>query len=93
MIFCGAGGHAKVVIEAWMASGGKITAVYDDNESIKTILGKSVSGKYQPGKFPDVKLLITIGNNKVRKEVSTKVSNPFGKVIHPINDHFTFCKG
>lgn len=83
MIFYGAGGHAKVVIEAWMASGGKVTAVYDDNESIKTLLGKSVSGKYQPNKFPDTKLLITIGNNKIRKDISSKVGNAFGKVIHP----------
>ncbi|MEI9919971.1 MAG: acetyltransferase [Bacteroidota bacterium] len=83
MIFYGAGGHAKVAIEAWMASGGKITAVYDDNDSIKTILGKNVDGRYQQGKFPDETLLIAVGNNKIRKEIAGKVSHRFGSIIHP----------
>jgi sugar O-acyltransferase (sialic acid O-acetyltransferase NeuD family) len=83
MIFYGAGGHAKVVIEAWIASGGKVAAVFDDNESIKTLLGKSVSGKYQPDKFRETTLMITVGNNKIRKEIAVRVRNPFGKVIHP----------
>ena len=80
MVFYGAGGHAKVVIEAWMASGGKITAIYDDNESIKSILDKSVQGKYQPS---GEQLVITVGNNSIRQKVVGAIKNPFGKVIHP----------
>jgi len=83
MIFYGAGGHAKVVIEAWIASGGKVSAIYDDNEKIRSLLGKSVNGKYSPDKFADVKLVITVGDNNIRKEIAAKVTNSFGKVIHP----------
>lgn len=83
MIFYGAGGHAKVVIEAWMASGGKVTAIFDDNEKIKSLLGKSVNGKYSANKFPDSKLLITVGQNTTRRDIAAKVANAFGKVIHP----------
>lgn len=83
MIFYGAGGHAKVVIEAWIASGGKVTAIYDDNESIKILLGKSVSGRYKSEAFPQTKLHVSIGNNSIRKKIAHVVTNPFGTVIHP----------
>lgn len=83
MIFYGAGGHAKVVIEAWLANGGKVTAVYDDNESIRIILGKSVSGKYKPNALAGTSLVITVGSNKIRREITMEVTHPYGKVIHP----------
>jgi sugar O-acyltransferase (sialic acid O-acetyltransferase NeuD family) len=83
MIFYGAGGHAKVVIETWMASGGKVTAIYDDNESIRILIGKSVSGRYKPGVFPDSKMVIAIGNNTIRRDVAQSVQNKFGIVKHP----------
>lgn len=83
MIFFGAGGHAKVVIETWIASGGKVTAIYDDNESIKALLGKSVSGRYNPAAFPNSKLVISIGNNSTRRDVARIVQNHFGIVKHP----------
>lgn len=83
MIFFGAGGHAKVVIETWMASGGKVTAIYDDNESIKTLLGKSVSGRYKPDAFPESNLIISIGSNSIRKNVAPLIQNPFGLAKHP----------
>jgi sugar O-acyltransferase (sialic acid O-acetyltransferase NeuD family) len=83
MIFYGAGGHAKVVIETWMASGGKVTAIYDDDESIKILLGKSVGGRYNPGAFPDTTLVIAIGNNTTRKQVAHAIQNKFGIVKHP----------
>jgi sugar O-acyltransferase (sialic acid O-acetyltransferase NeuD family) len=82
MIFYGAGGHAKVVIEAWITGGGKITAIFDDNEMIKTLLGNGVNGKYSPATFPDASLVITVGNNKIRQAIARAVSHPFGKVIH-----------
>jgi sugar O-acyltransferase (sialic acid O-acetyltransferase NeuD family) len=83
MIFYGAGGHAKVVIEAWMASGGKVTAIYDDNEGIRILLGKSVSGKYSNDKFPESTLIITVGSNSARRDIAARVRRTFGTVIHP----------
>jgi sugar O-acyltransferase (sialic acid O-acetyltransferase NeuD family) len=83
MIFYGAGGHAKVVIEAWIASGGKVTAIYDDNEKIKNLLGKSVNGVYTSTTHTDNKLVIAVGNNNIRRDIAHRVSHAFGKVIHP----------
>jgi sugar O-acyltransferase (sialic acid O-acetyltransferase NeuD family) len=83
MIFYGAGGHAKVVIEAWIASGGEVTAIFDDNDKIKTLLGKSITGVYSAAAFPGSKLVITVGNNNIRRDIAHRVKNPFGKVIHP----------
>ena len=83
MIFYGAGGHAKVVIEAWIASGGKVTAIFDDNDSVKNLLGKSVSGAYLPSSFPDATAVITVGNNITRRTMAHRVKHVFGKVIHP----------
>lgn len=83
MIFYGAGGHAKVVIETWIASGGKLTVIYDDDESIKMLLGKSVNGRYNPSAFPDSKLVIAIGNNSTRKAIAGSVKHNFGTVHHP----------
>jgi sugar O-acyltransferase (sialic acid O-acetyltransferase NeuD family) len=83
MIFYGAGGHAKVVIEAWSASGGKVTAIYDDDIAIKTILGQPVGGRYKPDAFPDAKLMIAIGSNNIRRDIAKVVKNPFGLVKHP----------
>jgi len=47
------------------------------------LLGKSVDGKYQNSKFQDAKLVITVGNNKIRKEIAGKIQRACGKVIHP----------
>lgn len=80
MIFYGAGGHAKVVIEAWIASGGKVTAIYDDNVAIRSVLGNNVSNKYEPSGDD---LVIAVGNNKIRQSIAGKIKNPFGKIIHP----------
>jgi sugar O-acyltransferase (sialic acid O-acetyltransferase NeuD family) len=83
MIFYGAGGHAKVVIEAWIASGGKVTAIYDDNERIKSLLGKTVQGKYPDNKLTESRLVITVGSNSVRRDISARVKHSFGQIIHP----------
>ncbi|HMJ67977.1 MAG TPA: acetyltransferase [Cyclobacteriaceae bacterium] len=83
MIFYGAGGHAKVVIEAWIASGSKVTAIYDDNVLIKDIMGRTVSGRYQPEAFPGADIVISIGSNNIRRDVSRIVKNRFGLVKHP----------
>jgi sugar O-acyltransferase (sialic acid O-acetyltransferase NeuD family) len=81
MIFYGASGHAKVVIEAWVAAGGIVTAVFDDNESITQLLKYPVNGKFKPVK--DTLCMISVGANKVRKEIVETISAQYGKVIHP----------
>lgn len=83
MIFYGAGGHAKVVIEAWVASGGKVTAVCDDSPKVKTLLGKNVYTGYDASANNDARLVVSIGFNRIRRDVVDKVKHRFGKIIHP----------
>lgn len=83
MILYGASGHAKVVMECLVASGQKITAIFDDNESIKTLLGVEVRGKYQDGLFKDEPRIISIGSNRTREKIAAQIHCAFGIAIHP----------
>ena len=83
MIFFGASGHAKVVIEAWMSSGGKVSAVIDDDCSIKNILDFPVTCVYSPQDFNARELCISIGSNKNRKKIAGLLPAKFQSVIHP----------
>jgi len=83
MIFYGASGHATVVIEAWLASGGSVTAIYDDDLSIKKLLHFPVAGKFDPAKAKGHYVFLSIGSNNARKDLSAVVHSPFGKVVHP----------
>lgn len=83
MVLYGASGHAKVVIETLLASGISIAGIYDDNESIMSILAIDVLGKYTPEVFPDQPRIITIGSNSTRKKIVQRLSCRFGKAIHP----------
>lgn len=83
MVFYGASGHGKVIIEAWVLSGGVVAGIVDDNTDIKRLGSYVVSGKYQPTLFPGTPLIISIGSNQVRKRIAEKIPGPFGKVVHP----------
>lgn len=83
MVFYGASGHGKVIIEAWVLSGGVVTGIVDDNLQIKKLVDYVVSGKYSPSMFPGKPIVISIGNNQVRKRIAEKVQGVFGQVFHP----------
>lgn len=82
MIFYGSGGHAKVVIEAWIASGGAVTAVMDDNEALTQVLSYSVE-RFDSTKLANHSMVISIGQNETRKRLSGLVKAEFGLVMHP----------
>lgn len=83
MVFYGASGHAKVVIEAHIAAGGQVTGIFDDNTEIRRLLSYPVSGKYDSKKFPSSLYLVSIGDNRVRRKIVSALSEQFGKVVHP----------
>jgi sugar O-acyltransferase (sialic acid O-acetyltransferase NeuD family) len=83
MVFYGASGHGKVIIEAWIACGGTVTGILDDNPSIKKLGDHVVSGKYSSEKFPERPWIISIGDNKVRQKIAEKLDRTYGKVFHP----------
>jgi sugar O-acyltransferase (sialic acid O-acetyltransferase NeuD family) len=83
MVFYGASGHGKVVVDAWTASGGSVTAIVDDNETIAKLGAFSVSGKYDEERFKGEPLIISIGQNAIRKIIVERLEVRYGKVIHP----------
>jgi len=71
MIIIGAGGHAKVVAEAWKSKNESITGFYDDDSSShgQTVLGLPIIGNSDEIKdlAPDNLLIgLGIGDNKIR---------------------------
>jgi sugar O-acyltransferase (sialic acid O-acetyltransferase NeuD family) len=84
MIFYGAGGHGKVVIEAWIASGGVVTAIFDSDPAVTRCGEFAVSRAFDEDKLSTAPLIISIGDNGARKRiVEGRLPNLFGKVFHP----------
>jgi len=83
MILYGASGHAKVIIDCVFANKAVIKGIFDDNPELKFLNDVKVIGAYQHDQLPNEKIIISIGDNLTRKEVSQKVKHTFGKVIHP----------
>jgi sugar O-acyltransferase (sialic acid O-acetyltransferase NeuD family) len=83
MVLYGASGHSKVIIEALIASGGNVIAIFDDNEEVNGVLNYKVSGKYDDAFFPDVPRIISIGSNLVRMKIAKRLNCSFGNVVHP----------
>lgn len=83
MTFFGASGHAKVILEAWLASGGQVTEIIDDNPSIGELLGWKVRSNYKPTELSDTPMVISIGSNRVRKLISGRIPAKYQSVIHP----------
>jgi sugar O-acyltransferase (sialic acid O-acetyltransferase NeuD family) len=81
MILYGAGGHAKVVCNTLENLNIFIDAIFEDIPSINFSNGKIISKKYDPNFLPNVDLIIAIGSNQLRKNISTKIKHPFGKCI------------
>lgn len=82
MIIYGAGGHAKVIISCILANQDRVDLIFDDNPDRKEIYGMKVAGLYDPTIFPDQNLIISIGDNLIRKRISDHVKHVFGITIH-----------
>jgi len=83
MYLYGAKGHARVIIEILEQCNVKIDGLIDDNPSIHTLLAYPV--QHPPlNKIPaDAVMIISIGDNLQRKQISEKYSFSYGKAIHP----------
>jgi acetyltransferase EpsM len=80
----GASGHCKVVIEAIQASSkATIETIFDDNPKVESIFDIPVK-KPTVNELSTVnELVITIGNNQIRKKISQEIAANYSKVIHP----------
>jgi len=83
MILYGGSGHAKVIRDCIRASGGEVSSIFDDNSTIKKLDETDIVGPYKSDFNFQEEVIISIGDNKIRKIVSEKVKHKFGTVIHP----------
>ena len=85
----GAGGHAKVVIDALLASGCRIIGCYDDNPSLRgvelvpgvRVVGGSstIVSDWRTGQ----KVIVAIGENRIRRRLSSRWELEYGVVSAP----------
>ena len=79
MYLYGASGHAKVIIDILKANHIEIEGLVDDNPEINELLGYPVFH----GKEDISPLIISIGDNKIRRMIAHKLNVEFGTAIHP----------
>ena len=82
MLLFGAGGHAKVVIDCCIDNDVEIQGIFDDKSDLVSLNGYDVLGKYDKALFPEDELVITIGENGIRKSIAQKIDHRFGNAIH-----------
>jgi sugar O-acyltransferase (sialic acid O-acetyltransferase NeuD family) len=83
MLLYGGSGHAKVIIDCLLASGLPVQGIFDDNPLLSTLLNIPVIGVYKKDYLASEEIIISIGNNTIRKKVAQQVEHLFGKIIHP----------
>lgn len=79
MYLYGASGHAKVVIDILEANQIRIEGLIDDNPEVNELLGYPVF--HQRNDLSP--LIISIGNNQIRRKIAEKLDVEFGTAIHP----------
>lgn len=79
MYLYGASGHAKVIIDILRANNETIEALFDDNEAIHSLLD------YPVLRSSEVRgpLIISIGNNGIRRKVAENLNVVLGIAFHP----------
>lgn len=82
MLLYGASGHARVVKDCIVSSGGEVNAIFDDNQDLIQLDNIKVVGYYDPEFESSQPVIISIGDNLVRKKIASKIKHAFGKGIH-----------
>jgi sugar O-acyltransferase (sialic acid O-acetyltransferase NeuD family) len=84
MYLFGGNGHCKVIIDIVKKSNEySIDGIFDDNPKFNIILDIPVFKTKGLDFFIDKLLIISIGNNEIRKKISKKISAIYVKAIHP----------
>ena len=92
----GASGHCKVIIDILNSLEKRIDAVFDHNINISSILNIPVTQWKIEYQTQHKNVLISIGNNKIRKKISETIAANFISLIHPsaiVSKYATIGKG
>ncbi|HSD14820.1 MAG TPA: acetyltransferase [Flavobacterium sp.] len=83
MYLYGASGHSKVIIDILKANDVEIRAVFDDAPSVALICDIPVVIPSEEDFKTQDSLIISIGNNLVRKKIAERLKANFSNAIHP----------
>ena len=83
IILYGASGHAKVISSIIEAMDMFIDIIFDDNEKVAYLNQYKVLTGYDRNYNSNIPIIISIGDNKIRKKISEKITHPFTILIHP----------
>lgn len=79
MYLYGASGHAKVIMDILRATGVRVEGLIEDNPQLTELLGYPVC-HYDENLGP---VIVSIGNNLLRRQIVEKLHVDFGTAIHP----------
>jgi len=74
----GASGHAKVILEMIQSGSGQVLFLFDDDMSIKSLNNYTVIGKFNKERAKGKLAIISVGNNRVRKEIVDRIEADYG---------------
>lgn len=77
----GASGHAKVICSIFESMNIKVESIFDDNKDV-TLKNYNVIYNYDNNYKPELPILISIGDNKIRKKISEKITRSFSIAFH-----------
>jgi sugar O-acyltransferase (sialic acid O-acetyltransferase NeuD family) len=83
ILLYGASGHAKVICSICESLNLLVQIIFDDNSKMKKLHQYIVKDQYDDCFERNTPLIISIGNNKVRKKISSKIAHKFTNLIHP----------
>jgi sugar O-acyltransferase (sialic acid O-acetyltransferase NeuD family) len=83
VILQGGGEHARVVVDCLIAQPNvDVIAIFDPKYS-GMLFGVPQLGKYDPSFQKDARAIVSIGDNKIRKQVVALTEHEFTNAIHP----------
>ncbi len=86
LLLYGMGGHALVLIDACRDMGIEIVGYFDDQAAPMQRDGQNLPpflGAYRPDRYPELPILIAIGNNEIREQITQRVVHKTFTLIHP----------
>lgn len=79
----GASGHCKVIVDILQSNNQNIEAILDDNPRESAMFNIPIVHTADCKDFSDKSMIISIGDNLIRKKIAKKVNTHFLSAIHP----------
>jgi acetyltransferase EpsM len=78
----GAGGHANVLADLGMLTGAEVPVMFSDDAAHHGSRNNTIIRSYDPLLFPELPLVLGIGNNNVREILAEQVAHSFTGLLH-----------